>query len=73
MKLKATRRFIIGGGDIYRQFLPKAEKLYLTEIEAECPDAMHISLRLIRLNIKKSFLQAIMTKAYISPTYAIQK
>ena len=31
--------FIIGGGDIYRQFLPKAEKLYLTEIEAECPDA----------------------------------
>lgn len=31
--------FIIGGGDIYKQFLPKAEKLYLTEIEAECKDA----------------------------------
>lgn len=31
--------FIIGGGDIYKQFLPKAEKLYLTEIESECKDA----------------------------------
>lgn len=31
--------FIIGGGDIYRQFLPKAQKLYLTEIDDECPDA----------------------------------
>ena len=31
--------FIIGGGDIYKQFLPKADNLYLTEIEAECKDA----------------------------------
>lgn len=27
--------FIIGGGEIYRQALPKADKLYLTKIEAE--------------------------------------
>ncbi len=31
--------FIIGGGRIYSQFLPMADKLYLTEIDAECPDA----------------------------------
>lgn len=31
--------FIIGGGRIYSHFLPMAEKLYLTEIDAECPDA----------------------------------
>jgi dihydrofolate reductase len=38
-EVESDTAFIIGGGDIYRQFLPKAEKLYLTEIEAECPDA----------------------------------
>jgi dihydrofolate reductase len=31
--------FIIGGGIIYRLFLPFADKLYLTEIDADCPDA----------------------------------
>ena len=27
--------FVIGGGEIYRKFLPFANKLYLTEVEAE--------------------------------------
>lgn len=31
--------FIIGGGRIYSRFLPLADKLYLTEIEAECASA----------------------------------
>lgn len=31
--------FIIGGGMIYKQFLPLADSLYLTEIYDECPDA----------------------------------
>ena len=31
--------FIIGGGQIYKEFLPYADKLYLTEIEDECSDA----------------------------------
>ncbi len=31
--------FIIGGGSIYRQFLPLADRLYLTEVEASFPDA----------------------------------
>jgi len=31
--------FIIGGASIYSQFIDKAENLYLTEIEASCPDA----------------------------------
>lgn len=34
-----TRIFIIGGGKIYSQFLPVADKLYLTEIDAACDDA----------------------------------
>ena len=31
--------FVIGGGKIYAEFLPYADKLYLTEINAECADA----------------------------------
>lgn len=31
--------FVIGGGKIYSEFLPYADKLYLTEIYAECADA----------------------------------
>lgn len=31
--------FILGGGKIYAEFLPYADKLYLTEIDAECEDA----------------------------------
>ena len=31
--------FIIGGGSIYKEFLPYASNLYLTEVEASAPDA----------------------------------
>lgn len=31
--------FIIGGGKIYNEFLKYSDKLYLTEIDDECPDA----------------------------------
>ncbi|GHT76869.1 dihydrofolate reductase [Bacteroidia bacterium] len=31
--------FIIGGAQIYKQILPDADKLYLTKIQAEFPDA----------------------------------
>lgn len=31
--------FVIGGGNIYAQFLPLADKIYLTEIDAQCLDA----------------------------------
>lgn len=34
-----TDVFVIGGGRIYAEFLPYADNLYLTEINAECPDA----------------------------------
>ena len=34
-----TDAFVIGGGRIYTEFLPYADNLYLTEIDAECPDA----------------------------------
>ena len=32
---RATEIFIIGGAEIYRQALPKADRLYLTEIEQD--------------------------------------
>ncbi len=31
--------FVIGGESIYKAFLPMAERIYLTEIEASCPEA----------------------------------
>ncbi len=31
--------FVIGGASIYRQMLPYCDRLYLTEVEAEDPDA----------------------------------
>lgn len=31
--------FITGGASIYKQFLPYANKLYLTEVDEECSDA----------------------------------
>lgn len=31
--------FIIGGGAIYKAFLPYADKMYLTEVNAACEDA----------------------------------
>lgn len=34
-----TDAFVIGGGRIYTEFLPYADNLYLTEINAEYPDA----------------------------------
>ena len=36
---KNDKVFIIGGGKIYKEFLPYAQKLYLTEIDGECEDA----------------------------------
>ena len=37
--IKNDKAFIIGGASIYKAFLPYAKAIYLTEIEAECPDA----------------------------------
>lgn len=31
--------FIIGGGEIYRQLLPHADRIYLTRVQATFPDA----------------------------------
>ncbi len=36
---KKAEVFIIGGASIYRQFIPFAHELILTEIDAEAPDA----------------------------------
>lgn len=33
---KEEEVFIIGGGEIYKQFLPLADKLYITEVSTEC-------------------------------------
>lgn len=37
--VKDEEAFIIGGGAIYKAFLPYADKLYLTEIDDVCDDA----------------------------------
>jgi dihydrofolate reductase len=37
--LNTDEIFIIGGGEIYRQALPLADKLYLTIVDAECHEA----------------------------------
>lgn len=39
LELAGDNAFIIGGGNIYSQFLPLADTLYLTEIDDECADA----------------------------------
>lgn len=36
---KDTENFIIGGGMIYKLFIDKADKLYITHVDAEFPDA----------------------------------
>lgn len=38
-EVDTDKAFIIGGGNVYQQFLPLADVIYLTEIEAACPDA----------------------------------
>lgn len=38
-EVEDTDTFVIGGGRIYTEFLPYADNLYLTEINADCPDA----------------------------------
>lgn len=38
-KAKNDNVFVIGGGKIYAEFLPLADKIYLTEIDAQCPEA----------------------------------
>lgn len=36
---KADEHFVIGGGEIYRQALPQADKLYVTYVYTAIPDA----------------------------------
>lgn len=38
-KAKNDNVFVIGGGKIYAEFLPFADKIYLTEIDAQCHEA----------------------------------
>ncbi|HEU0085617.1 MAG TPA: dihydrofolate reductase [Candidatus Paceibacterota bacterium] len=35
----SEENFVVGGGQIYTQFLEKADRLYLTEVDADFPDA----------------------------------
>lgn len=49
--------FIIGGGQIYKEFLPYADKLYLTEIEDECSDADTFFPHFEKEKYKKSVLK----------------
>lgn len=45
--------FIIGGASIYRQFLPYADKLYLTEVDATDPEAEVYFPKFLKKDYKK--------------------
>ena len=46
-KIADETSFIIGGAQIYREFLPYASRIYLTVVEGECPEAdAHLALDL---------------------------
>lgn len=49
--------FIIGGGMIYHRFIPHADKIYLTEVEAEVPDADVFFPDFSKENYKKSIIK----------------
>lgn len=36
---KDEKTFIIGGAEVYNAFLPYVSEIYLTEVDADCPDA----------------------------------
>ena len=54
--------FICGGASIYRQFLPYASKLYLTEIDAICNDADTFFPEFDKDEWRKTFIEAHNTK-----------
>ncbi|WP_304476558.1 dihydrofolate reductase, partial [uncultured Muribaculum sp.] len=39
MTATSDEAMIIGGGEIYRQAMPHASRIYLTQIDADAPDA----------------------------------
>ncbi len=39
LKAAGDNAFVIGGASIYKAFLDSCDRLYLTEIDAECPEA----------------------------------
>lgn len=56
-KNSAEEIFIIGGGMIYKQFLPYAKNLYLTEICAKDPDADTFFPEFDKSNYKKQLVK----------------
>ena len=73
MKLKATRHLSSAAVTFTGSFCRRLKSFIWPRLKPNVLMRMHISLRLIRLIMKKSFLQAITTAAYIFPTYATQK
>ncbi|MBR2590717.1 MAG: dihydrofolate reductase [Clostridia bacterium] len=51
--------FIIGGAAIYASFLPLADEIYLTEIDAECADADTFFPRFDKAQYTKSIMQTL--------------
>ena len=49
--------FIIGGASIYKQFLPYANRLYLTEVMAECKDCDVYFPKFDKTKYKKRILE----------------
>lgn len=72
-EVDSDNAFIIGGGDIYKQFLPMADKLYLTEIEAECDDAQVFFPAFNKDEYDKELLASYYDKGIHFPIFAILK
>ncbi len=49
--------FVIGGASIYKQFIDIADKLYLTEVDAECLDASVYFPEFDKNNYEKTILK----------------
>ena len=49
--------FVIGGASIYKQFIDIADKLYLTEVDAECMDASVYFPEFDKNNYEKTILK----------------
>ena len=49
--------FVIGGGSVYALSLPYAQKLYLTEVDATCPDADTFFPKFDLTNFNRQFIK----------------
>jgi len=71
---KEEEIFVIGGGSIYRQFMPLADRLYITHVHKKTPADVYfpeVDLNIWEIAEKEKFLEG--EKTGISYTYIIYR